>query len=132
MGIELYWDDDDLSTLLCVFDGRWDWRELTATLKTIKQITEDVEHEVAAIIDLRKGMHLPGGALFNAQNLENVKALLRMGEQGTGPILIVGANKLVHTVYDAIRTMDRSAVAKVSFADSLKQARALLNQRRSA
>lgn len=127
MGIELYWDDDDLTTLLCVFAGRWTWAELYATMKTIQGITEDLQHEVAAIIDIRKGLIFPGGSPLTAQGLAFAKQLLRMGENGTGPVVIVGANAVIRSVYDTMRGIDRRGLANVTFADSVKQAREYLN-----
>jgi hypothetical protein len=122
MAIELYWDDDALTTLLCVFDGRWSWDELFAVIKKISQITQDVPHEVAAIIDVRKGSQLPNG-LFTPQTLENAKQLLSMGEGDTGMILVVGANGFIRTVFEAVVNLDKRAGEKVAFFDTAKQAR---------
>lgn len=131
MAIDLYWDDDNLTTLLCIFDGRWTWSDLHATLKTIQQITDDLPHEVAAIIDVRKGAHLPEG-MFSAQSLEKAKQLVRLGEGGTGLILVVGANPIIRTIFEAVSKLDRNAVANVQFMDSVKQAREYLLRRRTA
>lgn len=132
MAIDLYWDDDELTTLLCVFDGRWKWDELYATLRTIKHITEDVTHEVTAIIDIRKGMSFPGGSPLNLQSLENAKQLLKMGESGTGVIVIVGANAVIRTMYDTMHALNPQMLAKVRFADSVRAARGMLRERKKA
>lgn len=132
MAIGLYWDNDELTTLLCVFDGRWTWDELYATIRTIKNITEDVNHEVAAIIDIRKGMSFPGGSPLNAHSLENAKKLLKMGESGTGVIYIVGANALIKTVYETMHALNPKVISKVLFTDSVRQAREMLTIRKSA
>lgn len=131
MGIDLYWDDDAMTTLLCVFDGRWTWDELYATMRTIKNITDDVDYEISAIIDLRKGMQLPGGSLLSAQGLEHARQLLKMGENGTGPIVIVGATHMIRSLYDTMRKLDSRALGNVSFADNVRDARAFLSQRQS-
>jgi hypothetical protein len=131
MAIDLYWDDDNLTTLLCVFDGRWTWDELYATLKTIRQITDDLPHEVAAIIDVRKGAHLPEG-LFTLQSLERAKQLMQMGEGGTGMMLVVGVNPMIKTVFEAVSKLDRNAAANVRFFESVKQARDYLKTREMA
>lgn len=128
MAIDLYWDDDNLTTLLCVFDGRWTWNELHATMKTIRQITEDLPHEVAAIIDVRKGAHLPEG-MFTPQALERARGLLQMGEGGTGSIVVVGANPIIRTIFEAVSRLDRGATSNVRFMDSVKQAREYLRTR---
>jgi hypothetical protein len=131
MAIELYWDDDSLTRMLCVFDGRWSWNELLATLKTIQQITHDLPHQVDAIIDVRKGAHFPEG-LFNTQSLENARGLLKMGEQGTGRLMVVGVNPLIRSIFEAISRLDQRATTHVQFVDSVKQARDLLQERKTA
>jgi dihydrofolate reductase len=131
MAIDLYWDDDNLTTLLCIFDGRWTWNDLHATMKTIKQITDDLPHEVSAIIDVRKGAHLPEG-MFSVQSLERAKQLVELGEGGTGQILVVGANPIIRTIFEAVSRLDRNAVTNVQFVESIKQAREYLLKRRTA
>lgn len=123
MGIDLYWDDDNLTTLLCVFDGRWTWDELYKTLQTVKRITDDVEHEVSAIIDMRKGLQFPGGSIFNAQGLEFAKQVLKMSDGKSGPMVIVGANRMVRSAHDTMSGFNRSSVSKVFFTDTVQQAR---------
>ncbi|HEX2623508.1 MAG TPA: hypothetical protein VHL11_25280 [Phototrophicaceae bacterium] len=131
MAIHLYWDDDELTTLLCVFDGRWSWDELFATLKTIQQITGDLDHEVAAIIDVRKGVSLPG-SLFTPQTLDQAKRLLGMSDTNAGPMLIVGVNPVIRMIVDAVAKIDCHAVARVRFMESVSQAREFLKTRRTA
>ncbi len=128
MSIELYWDNDDQSVLLCEFEGQWTWDEMFATLNTVRKITAKAEHEIAAIIDLRHGVHLPGGTLFTADNLDKAKQIVRMGDEGTGPLYIVGANAAVRTIYATLAPMNRRATANIHFVDSLRRARALLSK----
>jgi hypothetical protein len=123
MAIDLYWDDDEQRALLCVFDGRWNWDELYATLKTIRNITEDLPHEVAAIIDIRKGMHFPGGAALSAQSLDNARQLLTMSDSGTGAIYIVGGGGVIRTIYDTMRALNPRTMTRVRFVDSVRAAR---------
>lgn len=122
MAIDLYWEDESLTTLLCIFDGRWTWDELRAVFKTIQHITADVPHEVSAIIDVRK-MQLNAGDIFNAQGLDFAREIIRMGQGGTGRIIVVGANKVLSSVFETLCSIDRKATAKVHFADSQQQAR---------
>lgn len=130
MAIELYREGEPLTTLLCVFNGRWSWDELFATLRKIKQLTQEVDHEVAAILDVRQGMHLPTG-LFTPHTLDQAKKLLALNDGKAGPIVVVGVNPVIRGVFDAVARLDQRAVASVSFVDHLDQAREQLAARRS-
>ncbi len=121
MAIDLYWEDDALTTLLCVFDGRWTWEELRATFKTIRKITDDVEHEVAAIIDVRK-MQIDANVIFSVQGLAFAKEVLSMGKDGTGTIVVIGTNKVLKSIFETMCGFDRNATAKVHFVDNKQQA----------
>jgi hypothetical protein len=126
MGIELFWDDDDQSVLLCEISGRWTWVEMFATLRTIKKITDKVDYEISAIIHVRSSTTFPGGSLLTSANMENARKMLKMGEGGTGPMVVVGANALVRTVCEAIAKLEKQATSNVRFADSVEQARVIL------
>lgn len=129
MPIDLYWDDEEQTALLCVFEGRWSWDELFATLKTIMQLTANIEPEIPAIIDVRKGFMLPDG-LFTLNTLEQAKRLLSLNDGKTGLMLVVGVNPFIRKVFEAVATLDRSAVASVRFMETTRQARDYLQQRR--
>jgi hypothetical protein len=122
MPIDLYWDDEHQRTLLCSFDGHWSWDELFAVLRKIKQLTEELDHAVAAIIDVRKGVHLPDG-LFTPQTLSHAQQLLKMRDENTGKIVIVGVNPIIRAVFEAVRGIDPQAARTVHFAETVKQAR---------
>ncbi len=122
VAIDLYWEDDTLTTLLCVFDGRWTWEELRATFKTIHKITDDVQHEVAAIIDVRK-MQIDANMIFSAQGLAFAQEVLRMGKNGTGSIVVIGTNKVLKSIFETMCNLDRHTTAKVHFVDNKQQAR---------
>jgi hypothetical protein len=127
MAVELYWDDDSLTRLLCVFDGRWTWDELRSVFKTIGSITDEVDHEVSAIIDLRK-MQLNAGAILNADGLAFAREIVSIGQQRpTGPIAVVGAPRVIATVVNTLRGMDRGVTARVIFVDSVRRAREVLS-----
>ncbi len=129
MGIELYWDNDEQTILLCEFDGRWTWEEMFKTLNAIKKITDKADYEIGAIVDVRNGLNFPGGSMLSADNFERAKQILKMGEGGTGPIVIVGANSVVKTIYNTMANLNKHAASNIYFADSAKQARAHLNER---
>jgi ABC-type glycerol-3-phosphate transport system substrate-binding protein len=127
MGIHLQWDDDAHTILRCAFDPQWTWDDLYAIADEVKAITDNAPQTISAIIDLTDGMTIPGGNFFSPTSLENARKLLTLGEGGTGPIVIVGANSLIKMVYTSFKGMDkRAAAADVTFTDTLDEARAHL------
>ncbi len=130
MGIELYWDNDAQTVIWCEFDREWTWDEMDATMNKVKGITDRAAREIAAIIDVRRGVNFPGGSIFTPAALNQAKKMLRMGEGGTsGPVVVVGASPLIKTVYNTVRAMDKNGLSNVSFAESLDEARAILQAR---
>jgi hypothetical protein len=129
MAVDLYWDDDSQTRLLCVFDGRWTWDELRAVFRTISRITRGVDHEVSAIIDLRR-MQIEPGAILNADGLAFAREIIRIGQQGAvGPMAVVGASPVIATVVETLRGMDPSgAASRIIFVESLRRARELLDR----
>lgn len=129
MGIELYWDNDEQTIMLCEFDRNWTWEEMFETLDTIKKVTDKRNYEIGALIDVSKGISVPGGSIFNADTRNKAKKMLKMGENGKGPMVIVGANGFIKSIYHAFGTLDRSVQKDVYFADTLNEARQLMQQR---
>lgn len=126
MAIELFWDDDAQTTLLLEFNGRWTWDELYRTLAAIKKITDTADHEIAALVDVSRGLYISPAEIFSAKGLENARALLTLGRDGTGPVVIVGASPLIRNIYDAFHRLDPKALGSVRFADTLDDARLML------
>jgi hypothetical protein len=130
MPIELYWDDDARTTMLCEVQGRWTWDEMWDVLHKIKKVTDSADHEIAAIVHVIDGLNIPGGTIFTREAFDHARRILRMGEGGTGPIIVVGVSPLIRTIYNTFLPMDRKTIGAIRFADSVDDARALLTQRR--
>lgn len=130
MGIELYWDDDDQTIMVCEFDQQWTWEELFATLRDVQKVCAREQREIGAILDLRRA-EVPGGLLMSSTNMENARRMLEMGANGTGPIVVVGVSPLIQSTYDMMQTMngDSRATENISFAPTMKRARAILGQK---
>jgi hypothetical protein len=123
MSIDLYWDNDDQTVMLAEFNGRWTWDELYAALNTIKKMSQERERVFGAIIDVRDGLHIPGGSIFNRDALNNFRKLMKLGDDGKGPVVIVGVNKMVRTVFDAAGKIDSKSVQDVHFSKDMDDAR---------
>lgn len=129
MAIEIRWDNDAQTVIWCEFGREWTWDDMDATMLRVKGITDSAEREIAAIIDVRRGVNLPGGSLFTPAALNQAKKLLKLGEGGSGPVVVVGASPLIKSIYNTVRTLDKNGLSNVTFAESLDEARSLLQAR---
>ena len=129
MSIELYWDNEEQTVMLCEFGAQWSWDDLFDMLETIKKVTAQRDYEIGAIIDVSNGMSIPGGSIFNFEARNKAKQMLKMSEGGRGPMAIVGANGLIKTVYSAFGTLDKSVQNDVYFARTVNEARAVMVDR---
>lgn len=129
MGIELYWDNADQTVFLIEVKGDWTWDQMLKMVDTIKGVTDNTERVIAAILDLSDGLRFPGGSIFTPTALEHAKRMLEIGKDGTGPVVVVGTNTLIRTIYNTFRTWDKNALKNVNFTDTVDQARALLRER---
>jgi hypothetical protein len=75
MKIDLYWDNEEQTMMLCEFQAGWTWEDLMAVLNTVKRLSEEREQVFGALIDLTNGMTLPGGSIFNAEGLKNFQKI---------------------------------------------------------
>ena len=130
MPIELFWDDDAQTVILAEFSEKWSWDDLHAMLSTIKKLSEERQQVFGAIIDLRTGLHLPGGTIFNREGLNQFQRLLSLSNGGKkGPMVIVGMNSVVRTVFEAVSNFDKSLANDVFFVDEMDEARENIYQK---
>jgi hypothetical protein len=127
MGIELFWDDDAKTTMLCEVRGSWTWDDMWKVLNDIKRVTDKANYEIGAILDVSEGLTFPGGNIFNQTALNHAKRMLQMGGDGTGPVVVVGASPMIKMVYDGFGMIDKKALNNVRFARTVDEARSMLN-----
>jgi len=128
MGIDLYWENAEQTILLAEFKGKWSWDELHAVLHTIKTLSEERGHVLGAIIDVSRGLQLPGGSILNREGLARFNQFLSMGADGKGPVAVVGMNPMVKSVLDAVNMVDKSLMSDVYFVNSTDEGERLLSQ----
>ncbi|MBK8035006.1 MAG: hypothetical protein IPO91_20930 [Chloroflexi bacterium] len=129
MAIELYWDNDERTVMLCEIRGDWTWEQMYETLGKIKKVTEKATSVIAAIIDISDGASIPGGSILTPAAFDHAKNMLKMGENGTGPMVIVGASPVIKTAYKMFTGMAQGkALSKIAFTDTTDQARAHLTE----
>ncbi len=129
MAIDLYWDNEEETVMHCVFEKGWTWDEMFSTLDTIKKVTANRDYEIGAVIDVSDGVSVPGGSIFNLDTRSKAMKMLKMSEDGKGPMVILGANGIIKTIYTAFSTLDKRAQSDVYFADTIEEAREILAKR---
>jgi len=132
MAIDLYWDDDAQTIMLCEFEKGWSWNDLFETFDTIKKVTDKRDYPIGAIIDVRNGISLPTGSIFSPEARANAKKMIDMGGASKGPIAIVGKSGLLKPFATAFGMLDKTALDDVYFADSMDEARRILTDRLEA
>lgn len=125
MGIDLFWDNDEQTTFLVEFRGDWTWDELNAVIKTTNRLSQERQQVLGAILDLREGLRIPGGSIFNREGLNQFKELISMSNSGqeNGPVVIVGMSGMIKTVFDTVTKLDRDATQSIYFAADMDEAR---------
>jgi hypothetical protein len=126
MPVDLYWDDDDQTVLLCEFNGAWTWDELQKVLKTTKRLAEERGRVLGALVDVRQSASVPGGSIFNRAALSQFQQMLQLGAGGKGPVVIVGMNGMIRAIVETIRSIDQNAVNDVHFADTMPAAQQII------
>ncbi len=127
MGIELYWDNDDQTVMLCEVDSHWTWDEMDALLEKVKRTTDQAPAPLGAILDLSRGVHFPGGSFLTPAALSRAKRMLKMGEgEHQGPVAVVGASPIIRTIHKTLQKMDKNGLNNVTFASTVEEARAVM------
>lgn len=126
MGIELYWDDDAETVMLMEVNGSWTWDELFSVLHTAKTISQQRQRVLGAIVDVRGGLQLPGGSVFNREGLAQFIRITQLGGGKKGPMVFVGMNGMMRSIFEAATKIDKQAAQDTFFASSLDEARRLI------
>ena len=127
MAIDLFWDNENQDVLLAEFKGDWTWDELYRVLKTIKRLSDEKQRKLGAIVDVREGLKLPNGSVFNREGLNNFRKILSIDSgQGKGPVVVLGMSPAIKSLLNTIRTFDRSQTNDVFFADTMEDARKVI------
>ena len=127
MAIDLFWDNENQDVLLAEFKGDWTWDELYRVLQTIKRLSDEKGRKLGAIVDVREGLKLPNGSVFNRDGLNNFRKILSIDSgQGKGPVVVLGMSPAIKNLLNTIRAFDRSQTNDVFFADTPDEARKVI------
>jgi hypothetical protein len=135
MSLELYWDDEAQTVLLCELREGWTWTELFALLDQIERLAAQrppSARRLPLILDLSESLHLPGGNLFTHEMLQNFQRLLARGQDQAhqrGKLVLVvppAQQGALQAVFNAIRMVHPQALNDLHLAATLDEARAHL------
>jgi len=127
MAIDLYWENDEQTVMLVDVKGKWTWDELHAVLYTMQKLSKEHRRVLGAIVDVSSGLQLPGGSILNQESLKRFNQFLAMGDDGKGPVAVVGMNPMVKSVLDAISMVDKSVTNDVFFVKSIAEGERMLS-----
>ena len=130
MGIDLYWENDEQSIILAAFPAKWTWTELFSMLDDVKKVSDQRDYPIGMILDVRKGTTIPSGSIFNPDTLAKAKRLIQMNnaQSDKGPVVILGANNFIKTIYRTFGTLDKNIIKDVFFAETEQQAHDILRR----
>lgn len=119
MAITIEWDTVGFQTLVCTFEGSWDWQEAGTALDQLKVMAESVEK--ANLIVLRQNTRIRRDEI-----VQNLLDLLRNLPSNLDLIVIIGASAFAQTMIEALKGV--GMVKNILFAQTLEEARVLLKQ----
>ncbi len=126
MGITVSWDNEQQSIIRYEAKGRWDWIDFDRAVERAFTMTEQLEHTVDALFDLRKSAELPNGAVIHFRRWISVLPANR------GSIVVVSNRESAHILVDMLRRIDRKAATRLVITDSIDAARKMLNRQTSS
>jgi hypothetical protein len=124
MAIRVFWDDQDKTVLRYEFSGLWTWDEFHAAMRQGWAMLDSVQHPVDVINDFSVCDFVPPNSLSHF-----VRAARRT-HPNSRHIVVVGVhNPFLRAIGTILGRMFPEMAQKMSYADSLEEARAMLNQR---
>lgn len=124
MSINVQWDKEQQTILRWDFMGVWDWDDFLAAQKQSNNLINSVAHTVDIIGDVTQSYHLPPGAIGRFRTYR------RDDPKNTGQVVVVGASVYIRTMVDIFRGMFPNTGGNFTFANSLDEARSILNAKK--
>lgn len=123
MPVDFQWDDADQRVMHYRVEGKWDWNQFHKTLRRSTLRFDEVEHEVGAIIDLRRsGQPMPAGAVGHLRSLLTSLAHVRF----SGRAVVIGVDTPLLNALGVRDGVLRTQKGLIGFATDEDAARALL------
>jgi hypothetical protein len=70
MGVEVQWDNDEMTIIQMTFEGRWQWGDVRMAVGQVNRLIETVDHPAVHLISNRGAAHwTPGHYASNVQEI---------------------------------------------------------------
>lgn len=120
MAIRVSWDSKAQNVIRYDFDKTWTAQDFEHAVEQSFTMTESVEHTVDVIMDFSRCQELPHGFILY------LKRKMMVLPANRGSIVVAGTHPAVRSTLQMFRRIHKSLAQRISAADSLKEARALL------
>jgi hypothetical protein len=122
------WDNPEHTAIRITYERPWDWKEFEHARAAINEMLGSTDNMVDLIFDVRKGGPPPAGAV------NKFRSTLQTQHLNRGMIIFVGGAIMVQTFLNLILRIYSRAVKtpNFTFANSLEEARALIERQRKA
>lgn len=126
MGISVEWDNAEKTIVLIAFDPAWTWKDVQTVDTRAIVMYDSVGHIVDVIADISHSKLVSTGFLSYIRSL-----LTTEWHPHVGIAIVVGASPSVRALFNAAALVARKPLDRIRFAQSLDEARLLIEQRRA-
>lgn len=128
MPVNVDWDNPNHTTICYTFRGNWTWDDFHAILAESEALWESVSHTIDIIVDVAETDLPPGNPMPHLQVLQE-----KYSKPNVGNTVIVGVRGIFRVLADAfVRLFNQTARGKFFFADSIEEARTILQDQRKS
>jgi hypothetical protein len=122
MAVSVQWDNPEKTVIRFDYDAHWVWDDFHHAVDQAFLMVDEIDHEVASILDMTHSLGMPPNAMAHARTLTQHQHP-RIAVQVT-----VGGNRFVKLMTDAFVRMYGSLGGKVSsyFVNTVDEARYLI------
>ena len=121
MSVHIEWDNEERTTLLWSFLGRWTWGEFDETVKIMTAMANSVTHQVDLIIDVRQMSILPPDIVTH------VKLRYLNKSRRIERLLAVGVDSHLQLFWNTFTDLPYARHLKLTFFETLDDARTYLD-----
>jgi hypothetical protein len=126
VGIRVDWDNDEKTVIIVTLDTEWTWNDVQTINEKATILYESVDYVVDIIADVRDSRLVVTGILSYVRNL-----LTTPWHPHAGYVIVVGATISVRTLFEAAALAINKPLSRIAFAQTLEEARAIIQQRRA-
>ena len=123
--MQVFWDNPEKTILVREFPKDWTWDDYRLSIQKMRQMLQEVEHDVYIIIDCRNIQWLPKGAIhyFNAGNRDMPSHVAMR--------ILVSESNLVHGVFSVLSRIASRDFRNFYFVTNMGEAHKKIAQAKS-